>query len=298
MGCRPSRPTATQPLAYDDRPAALRKLRSSRPARDGHLRHLSPNHSVAMPRNEKNPTTSVTVVTNTPDEIAGSAWKRWSTSGTRMPPSAPARRLQIMARPITRPRSSTLNHAAAATPVMTAKAKPLTKPTSISRRMMRAAPAGGVFRIEQAARQRDPLGWRELLENLGLLVLRQVREDGHCVVGIEFAYAFGHRLSGQLFEDLFADGVVDLGQRRKIEVVPHQLDQPGTQLRVERLDQIADVSLMQLAGQLAQRRGFPRGGRLRNALDEIGAPRPIPIAQHDRGWSHIFFFQHLVSGRN
>src|SRR6516164_1995792 len=63
---------------------------SSRPARDGGFRHLSPNHSVAMPRNEKNPTTSVTVVTNTPDEIAGSAWKRWSTSGTRMPPSAPA----------------------------------------------------------------------------------------------------------------------------------------------------------------------------------------------------------------
>src|SRR5262249_58890511 len=76
---------------------------------------------------------------NTPDEIAGLAWKRRSTSGTRMPPSAPARRLQIMARPITRPRPGTLNHAAAATPVMTAKAKPLTNPTSTSRRMMRAA---------------------------------------------------------------------------------------------------------------------------------------------------------------
>ena len=44
-----------------------------------------------------------------------------------------------MARPITRPRSGTLNHAAAATPVMTAKAKPLTNPTSTSRRMRRAA---------------------------------------------------------------------------------------------------------------------------------------------------------------
>src|SRR6266508_494500 len=37
--------------------------------------YLRPNQSVAMPRNEKNPTTSVTVVTNTPDEIAGSARK-------------------------------------------------------------------------------------------------------------------------------------------------------------------------------------------------------------------------------
>src|SRR5215831_7754971 len=103
------------------------------------MRHLSPNHSVAMPRNEKNPTTSVTVVTNTPDEIAGSARKRWSTSGTRIPPSAPATRLQIMARPITTPRSGTLNHTPAATPVMTAKAKPLTSPTSTSRRTRRAA---------------------------------------------------------------------------------------------------------------------------------------------------------------
>jgi hypothetical protein len=40
-----------------------------------HVRYLRPNHSVAMPRNEKNPTTSVTVVTNTPDDIAGSARK-------------------------------------------------------------------------------------------------------------------------------------------------------------------------------------------------------------------------------
>src|SRR5262249_8853141 len=70
-----------------------REVRLSWPPRDGHLYHLSPNHSVAMPRNEKNPTTSVTVVTNTPDEIAGSAWKRWSTSGTRMPPSAPAQEI-------------------------------------------------------------------------------------------------------------------------------------------------------------------------------------------------------------
>src|SRR6267142_2827223 len=56
--------------------------------------YLSPNQSVAIPRNERNPTTSVMVVTNTPDETAGSARKCWSTSGTRMPPSAPATRLQ------------------------------------------------------------------------------------------------------------------------------------------------------------------------------------------------------------
>ena len=82
--------------------------------------------------------------------------------------------------------------------------------------------------------------------------------------------------------------------------MPHQLDQPGTQLRVERLDQIANVSLVQLADQFAQRRGILRGDRLRNALDKVGAHRPVLIAQRVRGRSrsHIFFFQHLTSCRN
>ena len=43
-----------------------------------------------MPRNEKKPTMSVTVVTNGPDETAGSTPRRLSSSGIRMPPSAAA----------------------------------------------------------------------------------------------------------------------------------------------------------------------------------------------------------------
>ena len=113
------------------------------------------------------------------------------------------------------------------------------------------APTGGVFRIEQAARQRDALGRRKPLENFGLLVLRQIREDGHGIVGIELAHAFGHRPGRQFCEDLFTDGIFDLGQRREIEVLSHQPDQRGTQLRLERLDQIADVSLVQIAQEFA-----------------------------------------------
>src|SRR5215813_11367135 len=164
------------------------------------------------------------------------------------------------------------------------------------------APTGGVFRVEQAARERDALKRRELLQNLGLLVLRQVRQDGHRIVGFELAHAFGHRLGRQLFENLFADGVVDLGQRRKIEVVAHQLDQLGTQLRLERLDQIADVSLVQIADEFAQRRGILRRDRLRNALDKVGAHRSFLIAQRDRGRSHFLFLEHLrpaaINGTN
>ncbi len=50
-----------------------------------------------------------------------------------MPPSAPATRLQMIARPITTPSPGILNHATAAMPVMTAKARPLTRPTRPSR---------------------------------------------------------------------------------------------------------------------------------------------------------------------
>ncbi len=52
--------------------------------------HLSPNQSVAIPRNEKNPTTSVIVVTNGPDDTAGSTPSFVSVSGMTMPPSAAA----------------------------------------------------------------------------------------------------------------------------------------------------------------------------------------------------------------
>ena len=55
-----------------------------------------------------------------------------------------------MASPITRPRPGTLNHAAAATPVITAKATPLTSPTSTSRRMMRPAFALDSSRVASA----------------------------------------------------------------------------------------------------------------------------------------------------
>ena len=69
------------------------------------------------------------------------------------------------------------------------------------------------------------------------------------VVGIELAHALGDGLRRQLLEDFLADGVVDLGQRREVEVAPHQLDQARAQFRVERLDHGADIGLVQVADQ-------------------------------------------------
>ena len=82
------------------------------------------------------------------------------------------------------------------------------------------APAGRIFRVVQAALQRDALGRRQLLEDLGLVVLRQVFEDVDRVVGIEVAHALGDGLGRQLLEDFLADRVVDLGQRREVERAP------------------------------------------------------------------------------
>ena len=128
-------------------------------------------------------------------------------------------------------------------------------------------PAGGVFRIVEAALERDALDRRQLLEDLGLILLRQVLEDGDGVVGIELAHALGDGLGRQLFEDLLADGVVDLGQRGEVEIRAHQLDQARAQIRIERLDDVAGVGLVQVADELAQRRPRRRLERLDDLVD-------------------------------
>ena len=59
-------------------------------------------------------------------------------------------------------------------------------------------PAGKIFRIVEAARERDALGLRQLLEDLSLFILRQVFQDGDRVVGLQFTHALGDRLRRQL----------------------------------------------------------------------------------------------------
>ncbi len=153
------------------------------------------------------------------------------------------------------------------------------------------APAGRVFRIVEAAGERDALERRQLLEDLGLLVLRQVFEDRDRVVGIELAHALGDRFGRQLVEDLLADRIVDLGQRGEVEVAPHQLDQARSQLRIERLDDVADVGFVQVADQRQHRRPISSLDGLAHALHELLAQRSVVLAQFD-GWpshGHVFY---------
>ena len=56
------------------------------------------NHIVAMNKNEKNPTTSVTIITKELEGTAGSNFSLLSASGIRMPPAAAAVSSRVMTR--------------------------------------------------------------------------------------------------------------------------------------------------------------------------------------------------------
>ena len=115
--------------------------------------------------------------------------------------------------------------------------------------------------MQAARRARPRSGGGSCCKDFGLLLLGQVLEDRHRVVGFEIAHAFGHGLGRQLLEDFLAHRVVDLGQRGEVEVDAQQFDQARALLRLERLDQVAEVGFVQVADQLAQRAGVGRRDR-------------------------------------
>ena len=153
-------------------------------------------------------------------------------------------------------------------------------------------------------RELDAIARRHLLEDLGLVLLRQVFEDVDRVVGIEIAHALRDGPGLEFLEDLLAHRVVDFGQRREVEVLAHQLDQLRAQLGIERLDQVAGVGLVQLADQRAQQPRVAPRDRLGDGLDEFGADRAFCVAQRrprgafgvmGRRLGHVFLVDHAGS---
>ena len=126
-----------------------------------------------------------------------------------------------------------------------------------------------ILRIVEAARQRDAFGLRQLLENLGLLFLRQILEDRHRVVGFEIAHAFRDLVRRQLVEDFLAHRVVDFGERAEVEVDAEQFDQARALVGIERLQHGALIGFVQIADQRAQ--GLHVGGLdgAHDLLDEL-----------------------------
>ena len=119
-------------------------------------------------------------------------------------------------------------------------------------------PAGGIFRIKQAALERVALRRRQLFEDFFLVLFVEAFEQFDGVVGFQFANAFGDRLRLEFLEDFLADGIVDFVERREVEIGAGQFHQVDAVVGFERLDQVAEIGLMQFRHDLAQQRAYRR----------------------------------------
>ena len=106
-----------------------------------------------------------------------------------------------------------------------------------------------------------------MLEDFLLVLLVEALEQFDGVVGLQLANAFRDGLGFQLFEDLLADGVVNLVERGEVEIGAGQFDQPDAVVGGECGDQVAQVRLMQFRDLGTQERLILGRDRSRNDLD-------------------------------
>ena len=143
---------------------------------------------------------------------------------------------------------------------------------------MRPAESSGIF---EAALERGALEGRQFGENVGLLFFVEVLDEIDGIVGIELLQGLGHLLGGHRLEHLVAHRLVELGQRRGLEVVAQHGDEDAALLGTQQLDQVGKVGFMQRQRQLA---GFgrvafvDRGG---DGMQEVGADTALFVAQFD-----------------
>ena len=113
-------------------------------------------------------------------------------------------------------------------------------------------PACGILRIKQAPLQRDALGRRQLFEDLLLVLLVEPFEQLDGVVGFQFANALGDRLRFEFLENFLADGIVNLVQRREVEIGAGNFDEGDAVLGFKSPDQITEIGLVKFRHHLAQ----------------------------------------------
>ncbi len=131
-------------------------------------------------------------------------------------------------------------------------------------------PAGGIFRVIEAAGQRQPFLGRQMTENFRAFVARHILENRDCVIGLDVLDAFGHGLRAQFVENFLAYCVVDFGQCREVEIDAEQFDQTRPLVGLKRFQERAEIGFVQVADQNAQlryidgldrARGFGDGNR-------------------------------------
>ena len=144
--------------------------------------------------------------------------------------------------------------------------------------MMRPAE---ILRIFEAALELGALEGRQLGENVGLLFLVEVLDDIDGLVGIELLQGLGDLLAGHDLEHLVAHRLVELGQRRGLEVVAQHGDEDAALLGTEQLDQVGKVGFMQRKRQLAGLGRVAFFDRRGDGMQEVRADSALFVAQFD-----------------
>ncbi len=139
--------------------------------------------------------------------------------------------------------------------------------------------AGRIIGIVETLLDRDSLERRQLLENLVPVLLGEILDDVDGIVRIEVADAFRNRLVRQFVENLLADRIVDLGQRREVEVDAHQRDELRTVLGLQMLDQRADVGFMEIGAERTHALRILALHRLRDPFDEGEIDLALRVAE-------------------
>ena len=130
-------------------------------------------------------------------------------------------------------------------------------------------PAGGVFRVFQAALDRQPVGDRDLGEDFRLLLRLQPFEQIDPVIGLELGNGLGHRVRRQDIEHFVEHLFVKLGQRRIVDVAIEQLDELFALLRAHQLHEVGKIGLVQALRQQPQPVGILRVDRVLNRRHEV-----------------------------
>src|SRR5690606_11865860 len=118
--------------------------------------------------------------------------------------------------------------------------------------------------------QPDSLGERQLRQDLVLVRLVEVFQNIDRIVGIEFLDGLGDLRVGQAVDDLEADRLVDLGQRGEVEIGTEQFHQRTALLRLQSLQKVAELGLVEIVHILLERKRIAVGDRRADLRKEGG----------------------------
>ena len=135
----------------------------------------------------------------------------------------------------------------------------------------------------EAARQGRPFRQRQTFENGLAVFVLEVFENVDRVVGIEFAQAVDDGVDRQRFEQREPDRLVDFGQRREVEGRTEQFDEAGTKLRVQRLQEFAEIGFVEVADQRPEAFGIAYADRLADRLDQGSRDRAFRLGRRRIG---------------